>query len=538
MSLPRTVPLLIAALAMALTGLTTVAIENGRRTNQQLKLQADADELAAALAANMTGVVFTLQSSRAMFTIVDREYLGAFRTFVKDIQDRHAMLGVRGIGFILRVKDGNVAEIERWMQANGEPDFHVWPRPVSPGSEVYTVVALEPDNAANRAAIGFNPASEAKRYAALQSAAKSGAVTTTPALILLYDQGRTKEPGFLAVIPIYRPYFPEMTAKERAESLVGFVYSPVRIAEQVAAVRNSEFLANLRIALADGVTTQSPVFYDRGKVDGPTLTAFQTVRIVDRDWRLTLAAPRGSGFGILAITVLAFGTALSLLLGALTALIVQGGRMTQAELLAKKEYEGVRNVLARELTHRVKNTLATVIALAMLSKRDATNLDDYVETLSARLQALSATNDLLTHTDWSDAQLRAVLESEFAPFRQGATVAVELDGPDVLLKPNIAVSFGMAIHELITNAAKYGSLSVPGGKVSVRWSLSQDQKLAMIDWRESNGPEVVQPSRRSFGSDLIERLTAHEIGSKVTIVYDPGGVRCTMFLPVQRAPSR
>ena len=93
----------------------------------------------------------------------------------------------------------------------------------------------------------------------------------------------------------------------------------------------------------------------------------------------------------------------------------------------------------------------------------------------------------------------------------------------------------MAIHELITNAAKYGALSVPGGKVSVRWSLSDDQKHAVVEWRESNGPKVVAPSRRSFGSDLIERLTAREIGSEVKIVYDAGGVRCTMSVPIERS---
>lgn len=534
LALPRAVPILVAVLAMLFTLLTTASVEQSRRAAQKSRLQADADEIALALKGNMTAVIFTLQSSRALFSTLKQPYIPSFRRFVNVLEARRAILGIRGIGLIITVKREDVAGLEQKMRDGGSKDYHVWPALAPYAAVAQPVVALEPDDATNHVALGFNVASEPKRYAAMQRAARSGTAVASESLILLFDRGQKSQPGFLVFVPVYREYTAAMTASEREAALLGFVYTPIRIAEQVAAVPNRALLVGKRLTLADGESAQAPVFYDTGGADRSGMSATQIVAIADRSWRLTLRSPQGNFLGKFSGLVMVFGTVFSLLLGSLTALILHGGRMVKAELQARQEYEGVRKALTRELTHRVKNTLATVVALAKLTKGTATNVDDYVQSLAARLQALSATHDLLTQTDWSDAPIRELLEGEFAPFRDGIGVTIALDGPEVALKPHIAVSFGMAIHELITNAAKYGALSVPGGLVSVRWSLSEDHEHALVEWRESNGPKVVAPSRRSFGSDLIERLTAREIGSEVKIVYDPGGVRCTMSVPVQR----
>ncbi|MEE4289177.1 MAG: sensor histidine kinase, partial [Erythrobacter sp.] len=118
-------------------------------------------------------------------------------------------------------------------------------------------------------------------------------------------------------------------------------------------------------------------------------------------------------------------------------------------------------------------------------------------------------------------------------FRAGGDYFVNVDGPPVQLAPNDALSFGLAIHELATNAAKYGALSVPDGRVSIYWKLVEDH-LAEVEWRESGGPEVNPQRTRGFGTDLIEKIVAHELRHPVTLAFEREGVRCVMRVPVRR----
>ena len=128
-----------------------------------------------------------------------------------------------------------------------------------------------------------------------------------------------------------------------------------------------------------------------------------------------------------------------------------------------------------------------------------------------------------------------MVEVELAPYTRGDDHTLDLVGPHTELAPNDALSLGLAIHELATNAAKYGSLSVAGGVVTVHWSKVSDV-LARIEWVESGGPQVVKPQRRGFGTDLIEKIVAHELRHPVELEFSPDGVRCTLLVPI-RKPS-
>ena len=199
------------------------------------------------------------------------------------------------------------------------------------------------------------------------------------------------------------------------------------------------------------------------------------------------------------------------------------------------EQNSIRNSLTRELNHRVKNTLANVLSIATLTRRRATTLDEYADGLDGRIRALSATHDLLTQSEWGTTPIAAVAKAELAPYAQGMDGALETSGPDVELAPNDALSLGLALHELATNASKYGALSQAGGKVSITWETTEDD-LARIEWVESGGPSVPRERSRGFGTDLIEKIVAHELRHPVNLVFAPEGVRCTLLVPV-RQPS-
>ena len=147
--------------------------------------------------------------------------------------------------------------------------------------------------------------------------------------------------------------------------------------------------------------------------------------------------------------------------------------------------------------------------------------------------ALSATHDLLTQSEWGTTPIGDVVRTEMRPYAEDADSELVIEGPPVELAPNDALSFGLAIHELATNAAKYGALSVPGGKVTVSWDLLRDD-LARIDWVESGGPPVPTDRARGFGTELIEKIVAHELRNPVKLDFEPEGVRCTMDVPVRK----
>lgn len=213
-------------------------------------------------------------------------------------------------------------------------------------------------------------------------------------------------------------------------------------------------------------------------------------------------------------------------------------RQRQVELYLKElqRAEEQRELLLRELHHRVKNTFATIEALLRATSRSSTSVDDFAEALSERIHSLSKTNELLVGREWKDVSLHDILNGELAPF-EGASERVVLDGPRVDLIPELALPIGMAIHELTTNAAKYGSLSILQGRLSVSWEVRpapSGRKLHLI-WTERDGPAVSPPSRKGFGSTLIERVLSHQCGAETTYEFAESGLTLRIELPLDSA---
>jgi PAS domain S-box-containing protein len=208
------------------------------------------------------------------------------------------------------------------------------------------------------------------------------------------------------------------------------------------------------------------------------------------------------------------------------------------DITERKKAEEQRELLIHELNHRVKNTLATVQSLASQTMRSSRSFDSFAAAFEARLMALSKTHNLLTEGAWAGASLRALLELEVAPYVQGAEDGrFSLAGMhDVHLGPRAAVTLGLAFHELATNAVKYGALSNETGTIAVMWHLEnapeEQQLLLHLVWTEQDGPKVDRPSRRGFGTRLIERGIAMELGGEVVIEHRPEGLCCDLRVPL------
>jgi two-component sensor histidine kinase len=196
------------------------------------------------------------------------------------------------------------------------------------------------------------------------------------------------------------------------------------------------------------------------------------------------------------------------------------------------------DLMLQELDHRVKNTLATVQAIVMQTIANSSNLEQFQRAFVPRLMALSNTHNLLATDAWTGVNLAAVISNELAPYRGQGDERYSLSGEDIRLSPKTGLGLAMVIHELATNAAKYGALSVAGGHVAVDWSHFDDEKKGRslrIRWQESAGPQVAAPSRRGFGTRLVREGTAFELRGSAVIDYAPGGVVCVIEIPISAA---
>lgn len=199
------------------------------------------------------------------------------------------------------------------------------------------------------------------------------------------------------------------------------------------------------------------------------------------------------------------------------------------DITERKQAEKQRDLLMAELSHRVKNTLATVLSIERLSFARNPDTEAARESFGSRIQALAQTHSRLAETNWSGVLLDALMSDELAPYRTREG-NIRLDGPPVFLNAKCALIFGLAIHELATNAAKHGALSVKEGRVEVLWSLDGNGDLA-IRWQESGGPPVAEPSRSGFGRMLLERALENDLRSSVTLDFARDGLECRILMP-------
>jgi PAS domain S-box-containing protein len=205
----------------------------------------------------------------------------------------------------------------------------------------------------------------------------------------------------------------------------------------------------------------------------------------------------------------------------------------QLEITERRRAEQQQKLLMAELNHRVRNTLAIVMAIANQTLRHASSSAQFRSDFEARITALSAAHNLLTESNWAGAALHDMVESVLKPYAEQGRVRYTLDGEAIRVGPKYAVSLLMAFHELATNAAKYGALSNDDGQVAVSWALTAPPKppALAIEWRELGGPPVRPRRRRGFGSRLIDGLAA-ETNGNVDLKFERDGVACTIEVPL------
>jgi two-component system, chemotaxis family, CheB/CheR fusion protein len=203
------------------------------------------------------------------------------------------------------------------------------------------------------------------------------------------------------------------------------------------------------------------------------------------------------------------------------------------DITERKQWDERQRLLLGELAHRVKNTLAVIQAIARQTLRSSESNEDFIEQFDGRLAALSRAHSLLVESEWSGASLAALAKQELEPYVPGRPERLHIEGPQIILRPDLATPVGLVLHELATNSTKYGSLSRPAGTVSLSWTLSvgNNPQVLSVVWEERGGPTVKNPKRSGFGSTLIEGSIP---GAKVQREFRSKGLFCKIDLPLTR----
>ena len=210
---------------------------------------------------------------------------------------------------------------------------------------------------------------------------------------------------------------------------------------------------------------------------------------------------------------------------------IVGLLVSALDLTERRQDERRMRLMMRELTHRSKNLLAVIQAMARKTAGLSQDLDGFINDFSQRLRAMAAAHDLLVSQSWQGADLEALLRASLAQTIPPDAEALKLDGPALVLAPDTAQNLGLAFHELATNASKYGSLSADTGGLEVTW-LQTDGQVRIV-WREHGGPPVAPPERHGFGRVLLERLVGATLNGTVTLAFQPDGLVCTIEFPTE-----
>lgn len=214
-----------------------------------------------------------------------------------------------------------------------------------------------------------------------------------------------------------------------------------------------------------------------------------------------------------------------------------GSIVTLTEITEQKRAEERQATMVQELNHRVKNMLSVIQAMAFKTMRSCDSLDGFNAAFTGRLRALALAHDILTETRWAGTSLKDLITAILKPHRPADNARIVIDGPSVLLPARATVPLSMTLHELTTNAIKYGALSTPTGRIEIAWKLigHGDQSVELV-WRERGGPRIDRKATTGFGTTLIDRVVSSDLHGSSHLDFDPAGISCTISFQLQSGP--
>lgn len=528
----RSLPVLVVVVGMIATILGALAINATNESRARERFERAVDEANDAIEGRLETYVAVLRAGAGLFVASDAVDRAEFHAFADRIEITRRYPGIQGIGYSARIPVGREAETVAILRSLGAGKIE--PPEPGAGEDSHSIVFLEPEDARNSVALGYDMHAEPVRREAMDRARDTGATAMSGKVVLVQEIDAARQAGFLIYEPIYGGGRIPASIDERRAKLVGYVYAPFRAGDLLRNVMRGAGSTHVDYAVYDGAPSSETLLYrEASPGGGARYEARRELNVGGRPWTVSYRARSGfypTADRTLVLVFLVLGGLASILGAWATESQVRARLVAEREIESRAMSEERRKLLLDELNHRVKNTLATVQSIAAQSLRNAPDLESGRKDFTARLMALSEAHNLLTRDDWRGASLADLAANELEPYGgDGRPQRVTILGEPVWLRPNTAVALGMAFHELATNAAKYGALSGTRGQVRVSWVVSRTEAgpdRVSITWREAGGPTVRPPARQGFGSRLIVAGLAHQLKGDVRLEYEPDGVRC------------
>lgn len=468
----------------------------------------------------------------------------AFRVFVSHLQKTEQFNGVQGLGFARYVRTGSQSDLA--ISAELDRNYGL-PRPTWPetGEAFRTpIVMLEPATDTNRRALGFDMYSEPTRRAAILAALSEQRLRASGTVELVQEDSQDPQAGFL----MYTPF-----TAANADLPLGFVYAPFRIPNLFQSALNRPPMLPVHVTAWDGEATDASLIY---KTEGnpsrrmdAAPASVMSIEVAGRTWTVEIRPSEDYRPAVDQTRTIMLAIAGFLLAAALAASSHAQQRIIEVSEALRLQSERAltdREFLLQEMKHRIKNMIARVLAMSRQTARSAESLDDFTQSFSARLQAMAASQDLLARTAWKSADLKMLLAQELRQLFGDDLDESSLKGPSIELNEVAAQAFGLAFHELATNALKYGSALSDDGKLDIWWRIERDQRkreALVFSWQErSSTPLGEQKSnalarKGGFGTKLLDATMRVELGGSITIVPDEYGIDVTINVPLERVKA-
>lgn len=519
--------------------------ENDRiAESAQIQFEKTSENIRSDVFATMKAYAQFLRGGVGLFHASENVSRSDWAKYVADLSFGETYPGIQGISYnpVLR---GNTAvrQFQDNIRATDDPNFTV--RPLTDLDLAVPILFLEPDTPNNAPAIGFDIYSEPLRQAAINQAIATGQISMTAKIKLVQDNAKpNKEAAVLLMLPVYQSGQMPADASARTDATRGVVVSVFRIFDVMQNVmqrHKSGFGDNIAVTLTDGtLKTNDAILYASHPADAAPIAPRNTyeaqIILFGQIWTMQMASTRTYEEQVRTTSpsiVLAAGLFVSLLLTALAWVQVVRLRDSEVAAVAAKNNEKHVQLLLHEVNHRAKNMLALIRAIARQTA--SSDPENFANNFAERVESLGASHDLLVANAWQGIIVTDLVTSQLAHFDALFDNRIKMSGPPIKLNAVAAQNIGMALHELSTNASKYGALSVVTGHINIDWRMIEDEdgiKQFTMKWTETGGPSVSVPDRPGFGSIVLGDMIKSNLSATVKTEYAPNGVRWMITCPL------
>jgi CHASE1-domain containing sensor protein/two-component sensor histidine kinase len=532
-------PKLVFLLALLPGTVITFAMHLSSERRLAIAFEAAADLSLDRVTARLQHHVVVLRAARGLMSATDGGLArDEFVRFLSSVDIADDLSGIQGIGFARMLAPSDVAAALAEIRQNYGLDVVI--RPETYQAWRTPIVLIEPANERNMAALGFDMYADRTRRSAMDHAIASGEAQMSGPVELVQEITKDKQTGFLVYLPFQANGPPAATP---APPVTGFLYAPFRGGDLIRAALGAGPPLPVSLRVVDTGAAQNLLFDNTTAESDQSMRASRTIEILGRQWRFEflgeetdIVFKRYLNSSLLGLTSLLFAAAIAY---AVKARQDETAQALEVAAAARRE-ANYRDLLLQEMKHRIKNHIARIQSIARQSARGATDVKAFTAAFDARLQAMAAVQEILAGTVVAQADIRVVLAKELQQSLDAAEVDHLISGPPVRLDERQAHAFAIVVHELVTNAMKYGGLSAAGTGLNIAWTIRPAAPAAPpyldVVWLETFAGSAPSPTQEpGFGSRLIDASLKGELSGMISRQFQPDGLTIRISFPLTPA---